>query len=270
MEAIVETLVSQPPSTGFFVLVTGASRAMGVLFGLWGLTFLLGPAVLLRTVLAVILTAPVLVIQGPELVQLAAEAPRYGLLLVPVREFVLGFGIGMMISIPFFAVLAAAMLIDQYRGDFSPGNEAPEETTVGAFGSLSVILVMFLFIDAGGLMLTVRTLYESFESFPPGIPSLTVSPGFASGLGAILQDVMAALVLLALPIVLMMVLIEVGLSLIFRFAGKISFPAVDFLTKNLIFVLIMPVFFYSWSRAIEAHFARAPLPLGTLERLLGP
>lgn len=269
MEAITEDLLSLPPTVGFFVLMAGASRAMGVLYGLWGITFLIGPAVMLRTLLAILLTAPMLVTQGQEFAALATETTRFAVLLIPLRELALGFGIGMLISIPFFAVLGASMLIDQYRGDFSPGNPAPEESTVGAFGSLSVIMVLFIFIDAGGLMLTLRTLYESYQSFPPAVPTLGLPPSFGSGLSLILQEVMAALVLLALPIILIMVLIEFGLSLVFRFAGKINVPAIDFLTKNLLFVLIMPIFIFSWARAIEAHFARAPVPLGLLERLIG-
>lgn len=157
-------LASLPLPMIIFVLVAGSARALGALFGLWGLYFILGPAALIRTVLAVIISLPVMAGSSIGLADLFGEGARMAVIALPVREFVLGFAIGLLASLPFFAVLGAGILIDQYRGDFSPGLPAPESQQVGSFANLKVVMALFLFVEADGLAILIRTIFK--PTFP--------------------------------------------------------------------------------------------------------
>lgn len=169
MEAAI-LISSLPLPTMFFVLVAGIGRALGALFGLWGLYFVLGPAALLRTGLAVILSLPALALNATTFPDLIDNTSRLLLMTIPLREFLIGFGLGLLASLPFFAIMGAGILIDQYRGDFNPANPAPESSQVGSFANLKVVMALFFFVEAGGFLIVVQALYQSFALFPPPRP----------------------------------------------------------------------------------------------------
>lgn len=269
MEPFIETLTSLPLTATFLVLSVGLLRALGALFGLWGLYFIMGPAAVLRTVMAVILSAPIIVGQADTFVALATDTPRFELLIIPMREFAIGFGLGLLMSIPFFSVLGAAMLVDQYRGDFSPGVQAPEGLTVGSYGALNMVMVLFVFVEAGGFLMLVTVLYQSFAILPPAVPGLAVADGFADALGRIIANIMAALVIFALPVILILLLLEIGINLTHRVSEQIKVPSIDFLVKNLALVLLMPVLVIGLFRMMGEAFDRAPAPLQLVLEVFG-
>jgi len=176
MDEIARSVFSLSPTAAFFILLMGTARALGALFGLWGMYFVLGPAAMLRIVLAMIISAPMIVAQADGFILLIETTPRYGVMLIPLREFVIGFGLGLLTSLPFFSVLGAAMLIDQYRGDFSPGIQGPEGLQIGSYASLNVVMILFIFVEAGGFFVLISVLYSSFGALPPALPGLTLAP----------------------------------------------------------------------------------------------
>ena len=176
----------------------------------------------------------------------------------------------MMASIPFFAIMGAGILIDQYRGDFSPGLQAPEFQQVGSFANLKVVMALFLFVEMGGLMILITSLYQSYAVFPPGVVTLGVPQQFAQLLAELLQNVFILLIIVALPIMIILFLIEFGVNMVFRLAGQIKMPSVEFLIKTLVFVLAMPVLVLGLARAIEAAFSSVPPPLTSLQEMLEP
>ena len=269
-DALADRFLGVPPTVMFLVLGLGSARALGALFGLWGLYYVIGAAPVIRAVLAVILSGPMILGRTDELVALVRDTPRTAIVLVPLREAGLGFGLGLLASLPFFAVLAAALVIDQYRGDAAPGLPAPEAQTVGSYAALNVVMALFVFVEIGGFMMVVSVLYDSYAAVPPALGGLGLAADFGSRVGDILQTVMAGVVLFALPVIVLLMLAEFGAAFLFRLVGKINLPSADFLLKNLLFVLAMPVMVYGLARAMEAGFDRAPDPLSLLLDLIGP
>lgn len=269
MEDLAFSLFNVPPTVGFFVLIAGMARFLGALFGLWGLYFVLGPAAILRTVIALVVSAPMMLAQSGALIELATTSSQYGLFFIPVREFVIGFALGLLMSLPFFAVLAAAMLIDQYSGDFAPGLQAPEGQTVGAYSMLNVVMIMFLFVEAGGFLILVSIVYDSFAALPPAQPGLSLAPDFGAVLGDILQSVMISLVFLALPIMTILLLLEFGINMMARVTEKIKLPSIDFLAKNIALAVLMPVLVLGLIRMMQNQLNTAADPLDLLQRLIG-
>lgn len=270
MEAFANMLLEVPLPASFFVIVMGSTRALGALFGLWGLYFVLGPAAMLRMVLAFVFAGPILIGNLEGFLDIAQNSERFIVLTVPLREFVIGFALGMLMSLPFISVLGAAMLIDQYRGDFSPGIQGPEGLTIGSYANLNVVMILFIFVEAGGFLVLISVLYQSYGVFPPAVPGLALAPGFGVALGEILQSVMAALVVFALPVIMILMLLEFGVSIIARLNEKLQMPAIDFLVKNLALVLLLPLISYGLIRMISGAIDGAPAPLDLALRVFGP
>ena len=269
MDPALAALTALPLPASGFVILTGSGRTLGALFGLWGLYFILGPAALIRMVLAFILAGPAIAGQMDTLVALATQ-DRLAALAVPVREFALGLGLGLLASLPFFAVMGAAMMIDQYRGDFSPGNPGPEGEQIGSFATLKVVMALFLFVELGGFLLLVSMLYQSYQVLPLGPGSLGLAPDFGAQIGDILMRVFVTLLLVALPVIAILLLIEFGLQLTLRLSKSIELPSADFLVKNLVFTLALPGLVFALVRVIQMAFDRHPDALQLLLELLGP
>jgi type III secretion protein T len=263
-----QKLTELPLPTAFFILIAAHTRALGVLFSLWGLYFILGPATLMRTVLAIILSMPSLIAAVDIYPALIGENERLMVLTIPLREFLLGSAIGLFCSLPFFAIMGAGIVIDQYRGDSSPVIQAPEDSQVGSFANLKVVMALFLFVEAGGLILVIDTLYDSFRLFPPDIPKLRVNPNTIGMLSEILHNVFWLLLIIAMPIMVILLLIDFGLSMVVRLSKQIEIPQLDFLLKSLVFVLAMPILVVGVARMINSSFENAPEPMIILQEFL--
>ncbi|MEM8978522.1 MAG: flagellar biosynthetic protein FliR [Pseudomonadota bacterium] len=268
MEASARLILDLPLPTMFFILFASSARALGVLFGLWGLYFVIGPAPMLRIGLAVILSLPFMAVGAEQFSLLIEETPRVYLLTVPLREVFLGLALGLIASMPFIAILGAGIVIDQYRGDFSPGLQAPENQQVGSFANLKVVMALYLFVEIGGFLIVLNALYTSFGVFAPGVPTLSLGGEFGSFLGEMIQQVFWLLIVVAMPIMVILILIDFGVNMVLRMSNPIKVTSMDFLLKSLVFVMAMPVLVYGVARAIESAVLGAGDPLLFLQELL--
>jgi len=253
----------------FFVLTAGSSRALGALFGLWGLYFVLGPAMMLRTIIGIMLSLPIMIIGAGQFVELVNEAPRALLLTIPLREFLLGFSIGILASLPFFAILGAGVIIDQYRGDSSPSIQGPENDQIGTFAEVKVVMSLYLFTEMGGFMILIGALYQSFVIFPPDVVGFAMNARFGDLVGVLLQNVIWLMIIVAMPIMTLLFLTEVGVNFVARLSKGIELPSIDFLMKSLIFTLAMPILVIGLARSIKASFDAAPEPLQLMQEFMG-
>jgi len=180
----------------------------------------------------------------PHMVELArTDALTLGLLLV--KEVALGFGLGFVGSAGFWALHAAGSVIENQAGLTLATTIDPlagqEDSLIGGF---LVQVLTVVFVASGGLLILLGVLYESFRVWPvlevaPRIePSLWLSAG---------QQVIVAVMELALrvaaPFVLLMLMVEMGLGLLGRYAPQFS---VFFLALPLkAAVLLLLLMFYS-------------------------
>lgn len=270
MDPVTETLLSLPLPSAFYVLFAASARALGLLTGLWGLYFVLGPAMILRMGLAVTLSLPLIVAAAADLSPILLESGPVRAAILPIREFALGFVLGLMASLPFITIMGAGVVVDQYRGDFNPVLDAPESAQVGSYAKLKVVIALFVFVEIGGFLTVLAALYQSYAMIPPG-PFGTFD-GLASArfLGKTLQDLVWVMVLLALPALILLFLIDAAVALAARLSSKIKLDSMDFLLKSLAFLVVMPVFVVALVRVIETTLLEADLPLTLLLRAIGP
>lgn len=194
----------------------------------------------------------------PLLPQLGALPQGIGLLLLLAKEAALGFVLGFLVAIPFWAFEAIGFFIDNQRGasigaTLNPltGNDSSPMGLLFNQAFMVFVLVSGLF----GVMLAL--LYESFALWPvlhwqPTLPQ----PGAAAWLGQLDLMVRTA-VLLAAPAIVAMFLSELGLALVSRFAPQLQvfFLAMPIKSGLALFVLVMymaTLFDYSgaWTREV--------------------
>jgi type III secretion protein T len=152
-------------------------------------------------------------------------------LLLAVKEAFVGFTIGYLLAIPFWAFEAVGFFIDNQRGasisaTLNPltGNDA---SPLGILFNQAFIVFFFI---SGGFVLMLDVLYDSFRLWDV----LSWYPSLHPESMPLFLDQLARLVhiavLLSAPVIVAMFLAEIGLALISRFV-----PQLD------VFFLAMPI-----------------------------
>ena len=228
------------------------ARPLGflVLFPVFGW---LGMTPLIRVVVAFAIALPMMAS-----LPIAVE----GLPFLLAKEFIIGAALGAILGVPFWAAEMAGSYIDVYRGAAASTVISPDGTSqplvTGALFSLALVAI---FIVGGGLREVIDTLYRSFEAWPV----LSLSPQTEQGLlplaTGLLTRVFALTLALAAPIVIAMVLGDLILAFASRFAGQINVFDTSLSVKNLIFLLILPLYLY----ALASFYATDILDLGLLD-----
>jgi type III secretion protein T len=153
------------------------------------------------------------------------------LLAIIAKETVIGLSLGYIVGLFFWGVQAVGKLIDYQRGasvaeSFDPsfgGGMSP-------LGSLLMPLAMLLFFVSGGFLMFLTALYESYQAWP--IISLLPIPNPNAAIVILerIDDYMEMILLLASPLLIVMVLTDIGMGLINRFAPQLN-----------VFFLSMPI-----------------------------
>ncbi len=160
-----------------------------------------------------------------------ADLDALQIVLLVAKEAFIGFTLGYLIAIPFWAFEAVGFFIDNQRGasisaTLNPltGNDA---SPLGILFNQAFIVFFFV---AGGFILMLDVLYDSFRLWDV----LSWYPTLRPESMPLFLDQLARLVhiavLLSAPVIIAMFLAEVGLALISRFV-----PSLD------VFFLAMPI-----------------------------
>lgn len=148
-----------------------------------------------------------------------------------IKEAVIGFLLGFVLAIPFWAVESSGTFIDTQRGATIGSAVSPltghDETPLGHLLTQGFFV---FFVVAGGLLFTLDVLYESFRFWPVTtmLPDFSVqAPGIVLGL---FDRMFRMMLLLSAPVIVAMFLSEMALALVSRFVPQLQ-----------VFFLAMPV-----------------------------
>lgn len=166
-----------------------------------------------------------------------------GLLLLTLKEAVIGAGIGFLLGAPFWAFQFAGDLIDQQRGATSGRLSDPAGgDDVSVTGTLLLVTGITLFVATGGLQTLVALLYASWGVWPPLASMPAPTPEFPVRVLRLLGDVTRQGLLLGAPIVLSMLLADVAMTLISRFAPQFRIEDTAATVRNLTFCITLPIY----------------------------
>jgi type III secretion protein T len=208
----------------------------------------------------IILTALFLWPHPPEVLP-AFDAVLYlGLI---ARELTIGLALAILLAWPFWAMHAMGSLIDNQRGaTMSSSIDPVNGVDTSELSNLFNLFAAVIYLQAGGMTLMLQTVTESYRLFDPlqlAMPQWrTVIP--------VLNQVMVKAVVLASPVVASMLLCEVLLGVLSRFAPQLNAFAVALSVKSAIAFAVLLIYF---GPSLPGQFFSLGIAPGALGHWLG-
>lgn len=229
---------------GMMTLVLSIAR-MGALMYVFPLFTRTGiQAGFLRGGLAFGLSIPVMPIVAIEMLE-GGTPDIYGLIALSGKEALIGMMIGLVAGIPFWAASAAGNIIDFQSGASAASIVDPnagEDTT--PLGVYFFYLFAAVFLGAGLFTETVLApLYDSFTVWRASAPWPNLEIANAGLVLELLSGILKGALILALPIVMILLLLELGLAIATRFVPQINVFFLAMSLKTLLNIIMLPLFY---------------------------
>lgn len=191
----------------------------------------------------------------PQVLTVAALGHFAGIIL---KECFLGFLLGFLSGMLFWAIQCAGFFVDNQRGASMASGADPlsgEETS--PLGSLMFQCAVFLFFSGGAFMAFITLVFSSYEAWP--VASL-LPAGLFGGEGLSLffagrvAWLMSTMILLSAPIVAACLLTDMSLGLINRFAAQLNVYVLGMPIKSALAALLLFLSFGLLMTQIEGLF----------------
>ncbi len=170
------------------------------------------------------------------------DATQIGLLVV--KEAFVGFVLGCLIAVPFWAFEAIGFLVDNQRGASIASTLNPltgnDSSPLGILFNQAFIVFFFI---SGGFLLMLEVLYESFRLW--GV--FTWFPHFrAESVPVLIHQILRLVelsLLLSAPMIVAMFLAEMGLALVSRFVPQLQVFFLAMPIKSALAFLVLVLYF---------------------------
>jgi len=230
------------------VLVLASVRPLALFYGFIGFYWSMGQARLVRVCMAVAVGVPVAVANVPTLALVVTEYSMFDLARTAITEMVIGLAMGLIVSLPFFAMQYAGAITDQFRGESDSGITNPSGGTISTMGMLYTLLALLAFAHADGLILLFDFFFASYAVWPltAALPELTNAS--LEMVFELTTHMMLFAARLAFPLLLTLALIELGSIVGARLYKRYSFYNFSFLLKNVATIMLLPILvMYAWT-----------------------
>ncbi len=183
----------------------------------------------------------------PLLAQLDQVPQGLALALWVVKETGLGFVLGFVLAIPFWAFEAAGFFIDNQRGASIAASLNPltgnDSSPLGQLFNQAFIVFVLV---SGAFSLLLGLLYESFVLWPvlqwqPTGLGVAPAEGAARWLGQ-LDALVGTAIVWSAPVIVAMFLAELGLALVSRFAPQLQVFFLAMPIKSALALLVLAVY----------------------------
>jgi type III secretion protein T len=184
----------------------------------------------------------------PAVPALASALPHDGLpaitlLLLALKETIVGATLGLLLAAPFWALEIAGDVLDAQRGATQGRlNDPAGFQDVSITGTMLVMAGIVLFVMTGGLETLTGLLYDSWRLWRPlgALPQLNDrTPLMLLGL---LDQVTRQGLLMALPAVFCMLLADAALMVLARIIPQLRIDDLALSLRNIVFVIFMPLY----------------------------
>ncbi|TDR76594.1 type III secretion system export apparatus subunit SctT [Paludibacterium purpuratum] len=171
-------------------------------------------------------------------------------------ELTIGVLLGFSVAIPFWAIDAAGHLLDTLRGA-SMGSVLNPVLGVqsSVLGTLFAQLISTLFLVSSGFHALLTALFDSYLLLPPGQP-WTFGTRFLPFLLSDWRTLYTLGLGFAMPGIVIMVLIDLGLGLINRTVQQMNVFSLAMPIKSLAVLLLMLIAMQFCLQGVERQFAR--------------
>jgi type III secretion protein T len=237
---MLDSALIQQVSQAVLSIFLPSVRIFGIMlvFPLFSWTGLQGTV---RAMLSLALAFPVAFSVYPQLAPLESIPIQY--IFLAGKELCVGLGLGLLLSVPFWAAKSAGDIVDIYRGAsqsnlFDPLNAA--ESTES--GTLLLLASLALFVAAGGLILVLNIAYLSFRIWLPMDTLPLANLDSLKLLLFILTSVAQKAVILAAPILICLAVGEIILLFVSLSWKQFNVMDMSMVIKNLVLVLLIPIY----------------------------
>ena len=141
-----------------------------------------------------------------------------------LKETLIGFALGFLASLPFWALECAGIFMDNQRGaSQAEGTEILTGKSISPMGGLLFQCLTYLFFTSGAFLAFLSLVYASYELWPvtslfPALSGYAI-PLFFAGKVAWLMSYM---ILIAAPVAVACLLVDISLGLINRFSPQLN------------------------------------------------
>lgn len=223
------------------VLIFMTLRPAGLLFGFMAFTWALSQMRTLRISTALGLALPTLVLTGTQIEAILDTAGIAELAFLSGKELLIGYGLGLLASLPFFALQYAGAITDAFRGESDSGITDPTGGTLQTFSLLYVVIGFAVFFGVGGLWGLIAMLYQSYTIWPVNQPLPALAGDAPVQIMMMLGDMFLLTVRTAIPLLALLVVVEFVLGVAARLSRKFGMQDLTFLAKNFSAVLMLPL-----------------------------
>jgi type III secretion protein T len=171
------------------------------------------------------------------------------------KEFILGVMIGYVVSIPLWAIEACGNLIDTQRGEQmgaivsnSTGNPS------SSIGKLILWAFFVYFITINGLLFVLEFAYRSFTIFPIDSVLPLISEKFAVNYIDLFKSFFMWSIILALPVVILMFVVELILGLISSFLPQTNVTVLSMPIKSSVGIFVLIIYMGVLFNSNFSHF----------------
>ncbi|HEY9279625.1 MAG TPA: flagellar biosynthetic protein FliR [Eoetvoesiella sp.] len=185
--------------------------------------------------------ALVTIVITPALPPLPLISPAsYEGLLIAVQQILIGTALGLTMRIVFAAVQTAGEFIGLQMGlSFASFFDPATGANTAVLSRIMNVVAMLLFMAVNGHLLMLAGVIRTFEILPIGIDSLN-----PNGWGVLFEwssEVMLSGMLLALPLIIVLLTINLALGILNRTAQQLSVFAVGFPISLMVGLLLLTV-----------------------------
>jgi len=260
--------INLPLETFYLVLALSGLRFIGLAYGFvvfgWGLS----SNQTLRIGVSLILSIPIMIAAAAEIEALVSETSPFRLVLIAVKEFALGYGLGLLASAPFRSLAYAGEITDTFRGENNSGITSPDGGQMSTLSNFYFVIGVYVFVGIGGLVPLIALVYSSYAIWPIS----GALPTFFAGAGEIVihgigKGLELALVICA-PLMILFLSIEFILIISAKAGRRFGLYNMSFTIKNLVMVLSLPVLAMVIVGFSEEYTQFAVSALSTLESIL--
>ncbi|RDJ04502.1 type III secretion system export apparatus subunit SctT [Rhizobium grahamii] len=225
---------------------------------------------LIRGCLAVAFGLPCVAHIRGSLRMLNPETRLMEVTLLGLKEVFVGLLLGILLGLPLWSLQAAGEIVDTQRGITSqtapadPATNSQASATGVFFGTTAITI----FITSGGLETMIRSLYGSYLIWPVyGFqPTLTIQGGVA--FVGLLDDIMRTTLLVSGPVVSFLLLVDIAVMLLGRFAPQFRTNHLSPTIKNIGFPIIMVTYTVYLIEGMKSQITLAHGTLDWFDKLL--
>ncbi|WP_163266880.1 type III secretion system export apparatus subunit SctT [Chelativorans alearense] len=171
------------------------------------------------------------------------EGSALFIILLMFKEVLIGIVLGFVLGIPFWAAEAAGDIVDLQRGATMGTLLDPMMThQTSATGTMLAIVMLAVFLVAGGLELVLTLHYRSYELWPLDRLTPVFSQEAAEVFLQLLDRILAMALILVFPVVVGLLLSDLVLGFLARASPHLNIFALSLVVKTLVFSLILVLY----------------------------